>query len=187
MAVLVRPRSAFAAIAARPRLAAGFIAVLLTGVVSLAIELAATLVAGAGGRGVGISLALPVLFLAYWLLSAWLVDAGASLVGRSGRRREFLAVSGSTFPPLVTYALLSLLESAATRWTGSDTLASGVAWVTLPVLAWFLTLNVLAIRAVYNITALSSLALAMLPYAALTAALTVVLLTLGILHAFGVV
>jgi hypothetical protein len=183
----LRPRHTFPALAAQPRLAIGLSQVLLTGIASLGIELAATVIGGAAASGFLISIALPALFLAYWALSAWLIDAGAGISGRHGRRRAFLAVSGAAYPPLIAYALLSLLEAAATRWTTNVTLASAIAWVTLPVLAWFLTLTVFAIRAVYGMNPFNAVALALLPYAALTTALIVVLLALSALHALGVV
>jgi hypothetical protein len=183
----VRPRQGFPALAAQPRLAVGLAQVLLTGIASLAIEVAATAIGSASASGFLVSVALPALFLAYWALSAWLIDAGAGMSGRHGRRRSFLAVSGAAYPPLIAYALLSLLEAAATRWTSSVTLASAIAWLTLPVLAWFLTLTVFAIRAVYGVNPFNALALALLPYAALTAALIIVFLALSALHAGGVV
>lgn len=184
---VIRPREAFPALAAKSRLAVGLAEVLLTGIASLGIEVAATALGGGSASGFLVSVALPALFLAYWALSAWLIDAGAGMIGRHGRRRDFLAVSGAAYPPLTAYALLSLLEAAATRWTGSVTLASAVAWVTLPILAWFLTLSVFAIRAVYGVNPLNALALALLPYAALTTALIIVFLALSALHAAGVV
>jgi hypothetical protein len=165
----------------------GLAQVLLTGIASLAIEVAATAIGSASASGFLVSVALPALFLAYWALSAWLIDAGAGMSGRHGRRRSFLAVSGAAYPPLIAYALLSLLEAAATRWTSSVTLASAIAWLTLPVLAWFLTLTVFAIRAVYGVNPFNALALALLPYAALRAALIIVFLALSALHAGGVV
>jgi hypothetical protein len=183
----VRPRQAFSALAAQPRLGVGLALVTVTGIVSLGIELAATAVGGASASGFLVSVALPVLFLAYWALSGWLIDAGAGMSGLHGRRRAFLAVSSAAYPPLIAYALLSLVEAAATRWTANVALASAIAWATLPVLAWFLTLTVFAIRAVYEVNAFTAVALALLPYAALTTALIVVLLALSALHVGGVV
>ena len=57
---------------------------------------------------------------------------------------------------------------------------SALGWLTLPVLCWFLTLTVLAIRAVYDVPALNALALALLPYAAVAAAVLLVTLVLAL-------
>src|SRR4029077_3684283 len=115
-------------------------------------------------------------------------DAGAGMLGRRGRRRAYLAVSGFAFLPLVAYALLSLIEAAASRWAGpGPEVASAIAWLTLPVIARFLVLMVLAIRRVYGVPVLNALSLALLPSAAISAALLVLLLVVSALHAAGIV
>jgi hypothetical protein len=186
VALVRRPQSVFAAAAERPRLARAVVLVAGAGVVSGAVDTLATLVARAGPGGIVVSGILPVLFLAYWLLDAWLVDAGAALLGRQGRRRPYLAVSALAFPALVCYALLLLLESAATRWAGPE-LASALGWLTLPALGWFLFLMILAIRAVYTVPPLNAFALALLPFAAIATALLVLLVALNVLHAAGAI
>jgi len=188
LAVLYRPREAFAVLAAAPRIETGLAAVLATALASMAIEVAANALGSGGAAGLVISLILPLLFLAYWLLDAWLVDAGAGMLGRNGRRRAYLAVSGFAFLPLTGYAVLAFVEAAATRWNGpGPDIASGLAWLTLLAIAWFLVLTVLAIRAVYDVPALNAVALALLPYAALSGALLLLGIVLGVLHAAGVV
>jgi Yip1 domain len=184
--VLRRPRQVLATAAAGPSVVQGLRAVTLTGAVSAGIDVAATLIGGGGAAGLIISALLPALFVGYWLLDAWLVDAGAGMLGRSGRRRAYLAVSGLAFPPLVAYSLLALLAAAVTRWAGEGP-GSALGWLTLAVLAWFLALIILAIRAVYDVPPLNAFALALLPYAAVTAALLVTLVALSLLHAAGVV
>ncbi|TMB90600.1 MAG: hypothetical protein E6J45_08695 [Chloroflexi bacterium] len=187
MAVLWRPRSAMQALAEHPSLGAGLVSVLATGVLALGLQVAAAALSGNAGDGLAISLALPLLFVAYWAIATSLIDAGARILGRAGRRRAFLAVSGAAFPALLAYALLSLAEGASRHWTHSETVASGLAWLTLPVLAWFLALTALAVRAVYDVPPLNAFAMAMLPGAALTGALIVLLLALAVLRAAGLI
>jgi hypothetical protein len=186
VALVRRPQSVFAAAAERPRLERALLLVVGAGALSGAVDAVATVVARAGPGGLVLSAVLPVLFVAYWLLDAWLVDAGAALLGCNGRRRPYLAVSGLAFPPLVAYALLLLAEAAATRWAGAS-VASALGWLTLPVLGWFLFLMILAIRAVYGVPALNAFALALLPFAAIATALLVLLIVLNLLHAAGAI
>jgi Yip1-like protein len=189
VAVVRHPRSAFADEAAAPRVTGGLAAVVVTGVISLLTGAAANALVSGGPSGLVVALLLPALFVAYWLLQAWLVDAAAVLVGRSRNRRAYLAVSGYAFPPLAVYGVLSLVEALLLHF-GSGTgppAASAVAWATLPVLAWFIVLSVLAIQAVYDLPALNALAFALLPIAALTAALLIVSVALGALHTANVI
>jgi len=189
MAVVRHPRSGFAGEAAAPRVTGGLAAVVVTGVISLLTGAAANALVSGGSSGLVVALSLPALFVAYWLLQAWLVDAAAVLVGRSRNRRAYLAVSGYAFPALAVYGVLSLVEALLLHF-GSGAgppAASAVAWATLPVLAWFIVLSVLAIQAVYDLPALNALAFVLLPIAALTAALLVVSLALGALHTANVI
>src|SRR5438128_4835932 len=105
MAVFWRPRSALRALAEHPSLATGLASVLATGVLALGLQVAAAAVSGNAGDGLAISLALPLLFVPYWAIATSLIDAGARILGRAGRRRAFLAVSGAAFPALLAYAL----------------------------------------------------------------------------------
>ena len=189
LAVVRHPRSAFAGQAAAPRVAGGLAAVVATGLVSLATGAPANALVGGGPSGLVVALALPALFVAYWLLQAWLVDAAAVLVGRSRQRRSYLAVSGYAFPPLALYGVLSLVEALLLHFgsAAGPAAASAVAWASLPVLAWFIVLSVLAIQAVYDLPALNALAFVLLPIAALTAALLIVSVALGALHTANVI
>lgn len=162
--VVVRPRSTFAALAAAPRLGLGFAAVVGSGIVALVLGLLANQISGGGGPGTVASLLLPMLFLVYWGAAALIIDAAAGLSARSGRWRPYLAVSGFTFIPWIAYAVLSVVEAAA----GASTVAESViAWLTLPLLAWFLYLTALAVYAVFDLSPFVSVALAMLPDAVL--------------------
>ncbi len=170
--VVVRPRSTFVSLANSPRLALGFAAVVGSGIVALALGLLANQLSGGGASGAVASLLLPVLFLVYWGAAALIIDAVASISARRGRWREYLAVSGFTFIPWIAYAVLSVVEAAA----GSGTVAqSVVAWLTLPLLAWFLYLTALAVSSVFEVTPFVALALAMLPDAVLLFVLIVLL------------
>jgi Yip1 domain len=162
--VLVRPRSTFAALASSPRVALGFLVVLGSGVVALLLGLLANVIDKGGSTGAIASLVLPLLFLLYWAAAALIIDAGAGLAARAGRWRQYLAVSGFTLIPWIAYGVLSVIEALA----GSGSVAqSVVAWLTLPLLVWFLYLTTLAVQAVYDVTPYLAVALAMLPDAAL--------------------
>ena len=63
---------------------------------------------------------------------------------------------------------------------GSGTAAQSiVAWLTLPLLVWFLYLTTLAILAVFDVTPFAAVALAMLPDAVLLLVLIVLLVATG--------
>ncbi|MBV9101409.1 MAG: hypothetical protein JOZ46_05750 [Candidatus Dormibacteraeota bacterium] len=187
--VVARPRRAIAGLSETARLGGGATAVAIGGLASLGIAVAANAIAGGSGSGLIVALLLPALFFLYWALQAWLVDAAAATLGRRGRRGPFLAVSGYTFPTWIAYALLSLVEALALRFggAGGGSLSSGLAWLTLPVLGWFLALNVIAVQEVYDVPALNAFAFALLPIAVLTTALVIVLFALGALHAAHVI
>lgn len=162
--VVIRPRSTFAALAASPRLALGFAAVLGSGIVALALGLLANQLAGGGRTGTVASLLLPLLFLVYWGAAALIIDATAGLATRAGRWRQYLSVSGFTFIPWIAYALLAVIEAAAGNGSGAQ---SVIAWLTLPLLAWFLALTSLAVFSVFDVSPFVAVALAMLPDAVL--------------------
>lgn len=184
--LVIHPRRALSAAAARPRLAAGAWAVALTGVVSLGLGLLAAAVGATGSAAVILSIALPLMFALFWLASALLVSAGARLMGHHPHRRELLAVSGLTFPVLVLYAVIALVQAASTRW-GGDVLSAAVGLGALPLVGWFVALNAVAVRAVYGMPALSAVAIALLPYAALSAVLLLLVVVVSALHSIGVV
>jgi len=162
--VVVRPRSTFAALAAAPRLAFGFAAVVGSGIVALVLGLIANQIDGGGSPGTVASLLLPLLFVVYWGAAALIIDAAAGLSARSGRWRRYLSVSGFTFIPWIAYAVLPVVEAAAGASTAA---ASVIAWLTLPLLAWFLALTALAVHSVFDVSPFVAVALAMLPDAVL--------------------
>ena len=133
-----------------------------------------------------LSIAVPVLLAVFWLVSALLVSAGARLMGHAPRRRELLAVSGLTFPVLGLYAAIALVQAVSPRW-GGDALSTGVGLLALPVICWFVALNAIAVRAVYDLPGLSAVAIALIPYAALSAALLLLVIVISVLHSAGVV
>lgn len=188
LAVVARPRQTFTAAAAAPRVGAGAAIVAATGLVSAALGLLANALVRGGAPGFTVAAVLPLLFLGYWLLEGWMVDAAAGMLAQSSRRPTYLSTSAYAFPAWIAYALLSVLEAVGLRLGGPGTaIAGGLAWCTLPVLGWFVVLSVLAIRAVYDTTPLTALALALLPYAVLMAALLVLTVALGALHGAGVI
>jgi hypothetical protein len=184
--LVVHPRRALDSAAARPRLRTGVVAVGATGVIAAGLELAAIAINGGDYAVVGLSIALPGMLAVFWLASALLVGAGARLMGHAPRHRELLAVSGQTFPVLVLYAVIAVVQAASTRW-GGDALSTAAGLLAFPVVCWFVALNAVAVRAVYELPALSAVAVALLPYAALSAVLLLLVIVLSALHALKVV
>jgi hypothetical protein len=164
LGVLLRPRSTFDSLASAPRISLGFVAVLGSGVIALLLGLLANQIDHGGNVGELASLLLPVLFLIYWGAATLIVDAGAGLAARGGRWRQYLAVSGFTFIPWVAFGVLSVIEALAGTGSVAESI---VAWLTLPLLAWFLVLTTLAVYAVFDVTPYVAVALAMLPDAVL--------------------
>lgn len=184
--LVVHPRRVLDAAAARPRLAVGALSVAVTGLLCLGLELLAATVGAAGSAAVIVSIAVPVMLAVFWLASGLLVSAGARLMGRAPRRRDLLAVSGLTFPVLVLYAVIALVQAASPRW-GGDVLSTAAGLVAFPVVCWFVALNAIAVHAVYDLPALSAVAIALLPYAALSTALLLIVVVVSALHSLGVV
>jgi hypothetical protein len=184
--LVTHPRRSLDMAAAKPHLAAGAATVLVTGVVSLGIELVAVVVGGGGSAALVLSLVLPALLVVFWLVSALLVSAGARLMGLEPKRRELLAVSGLTFPVLVLYGAIAVVQAASTHW-GGDALSTGVGLLALPIVCWFVALNAFAVRAVYDLPGLSAVAIALIPYAALSAALLLLVVVLSLLHTVSAV
>ncbi len=93
---------------------------------------------------------------------------------------------GLTFPVLVLYAAIAVVQAASTHW-GGDALSIAVGLLALPVVCWFVALNAVAVRAVYDLPGLSAVAIALLPYAALSGALLLLVIVLSVLHSLGAV
>lgn len=149
--------------------------VVLSGCASAVIGIGISLLDGSGASGVVSSVLVPFLVLAFWGVQAWLIDAGAGMLGRAGHRRAMLVASAPAFPTWIVYSLLTLGEAAAARSVGSGSaVAIALTVLTLPVLAWFLALTVRAVRAVYDIPTTNAFALALLPYAAVALAVVIV-------------
>jgi hypothetical protein len=178
LGVVLRPRSTFAALAdAPPRIGLGFIVVLVSGVIALLLGLLANQIDNGGNVGAVASLVLPLLFLVYWGAAALIVDAGAGLAARAGRWRQYLSVSGFTFIPWVAFGVLSVIEAL---FGATSVAESVVAWLTLPLLVWFLVLTTLAVYSVFGVTPYVAVALAMLPDAVLLLLLIVLLVATNI-------
>lgn len=182
--VVLHPRRALGAAAAAPSLAHGGGAVAASGIAILALDLAASMLGGAGPTAVILSLLAPLTLGLYWLGSGLLMSAGARLMGEPRRRRPLLAVTGLTFPALTLYALIALLQTVSLRW-GAPALAAVAGWLYLPVLLWFVGLTALAVAAVYEIAPLSAIALALLPNAALSLLILLLVLVISALRAAG--
>lgn len=186
LGAVVRPRETLRREAAAPSLVRGAATVVGSGVVCLALEVTGAVLGNDGTAALALSLAAPLLLVAFWLASALLVGAGARLMGWPPSRSELLAVTGLTFPVLTLYALIALLQSAGPR-VGGGTVATVAGLFALPVIAWFVVLNAIAVGAVYRSSAMPAVAIALLPYAALSAVLLALIVLLSLLHAAGVV
>ncbi len=184
--LVIHPRLALDRAAAEPHLLRGVLAVAATGVICAGLEFAAAAVGAGGSAAVILSIAVPAMLAVFWLASAVLVGAGARLMGHTPRHRELLAVSGLTFPVLVLYAAIAMIQAISTRW-GGDALSIAAGLLAFPVVCWFVALNAVAVRAVYDMPALSAVAVALLPYAALSAVLLLLIIVLSALHALRVV
>jgi hypothetical protein len=185
-ALIAHPRRTLSGAATHPNIVRASLAVVLTGVVSLALDLAASIVGAAGSAAVILSVALPLMLVAFWLISGLLVGVGARMMGHEPRRRDLLAVTGLTFPVLVLYAVIALVQAASPHW-GGDSLATVVGLLALPLVGWFVVLNAIAVRAVYDAPPLSAVALALIPYATLSAVLMVLVVVVSLLHSLGAV
>jgi hypothetical protein len=183
--LLLRPRRSLDRCAERPRLGASVAVVLTTGVASLCLNLLATVLEPrtSRGGGVAVSLALPVLFVLFWVLGTWMVGAGATLMGAERKRRDYLAVSGQTFPVLILYAALAVVQAATLRWGGiGGTVSDMAGFLSLPILLWFLALSTLAAQAVYRVSMMAAVALALLPFATLSAAVLILIIVVTALR-----
>jgi hypothetical protein len=130
---------------------------------------------------------LPLLQIAFWLLSGWAVDAAAAgAMGAAPARRRLLAATARVMPVLVLYPAITLLQALLAAM-GQPALADAAGWLALPVLVWFVALGTLAIAEVYELSGFSALSLALLPYAVLTFLLMVVIVVISALHAAGLV
>jgi hypothetical protein len=190
---LLRPRRRLPLIVAeRSPIAAGGV-VLVAGIVCGGIGLAATLVepvsrtaGGETGRraGVVLSIVLPVMLLAVWLVDAWIVDAGARALGAPSRRRDYLVASGFAVPVLVLFELASLFASVLDSGGAYDA-AVAVGFLRYAALAWYIVLLTLAARGIYELPTIGALSAALLPYAAMTLVLFVVLAALSVAYTVG--
>ncbi len=184
--LVVHPRRALGAAAADPNVRSAAGTVVLSGLVCLALQVIAVVVGSGGTAALVLSIVVPALLVVFWLVSALFVSAGVRLMGLAPRRRDLLAVSGLTFPVLVLYAAIATVQAASTHW-GGDALSIAVGLFALPIVLWFVALNAIAVSAVYGLPGLNAVAIALIPYAALSAALLVLVVALSVLHAAGVV
>ncbi len=190
---LLRPQRRLPLIVAeRGPVAAGAV-VLVAGLLCGGIGLAATLVepvsriaGGDDGRhaGVILSLVLPAVLLVTWLVDAWIVDAGARAMGAPSRRREYLVASGFAVPALIAFELASLVAAVLDN-SGAYDVATAVGYLRYVALAWYVLLLTLAARGIYELPTIGALTAALLPYAAMTSVLLVVLVILSAVYSAG--
>jgi len=187
---LFRPRRRLPLIVAeRGPVGTGFV-VLIAGVLCGGVGLAATLIEPVGsiaggetGRRAGIVLSalLPVVLLVMWVIDAYIVDAGARMMGAPSRRREYLVASGFAVPVLVGFEVVSLV-SAVLDSSGAADVAVAVGFLRYAVLAWYVTLLTLAARGIYDLPTIGAMTAALLPYALMTTVLLVAVVVMSILY-----
>lgn len=187
---MFRPRRRLALIVAeRGPVGTGFV-VLVAGALCGAVGLAATLIepvgsiaGGENGRRAGVILSalLPVVLLVVWIVDAYVVDAGARVMGAPSRRREYLVASGFAVPVLVAFEVVSLV-SAVLDNSGAADVAVAVGFLRYAVLAWYVTLLTLAARAIYELPTIGALTAALLPYALMTTLLFVAVAVMSVLY-----
>jgi hypothetical protein len=193
-AALLKPRRRLPLIVAERGPVSTGAVVLVAGMLCGAIGLAATLVepvgsiaGGENGRraGVILSLLLPLVLLGTWVIDAYIVDAGARVMGAPSRRREYLVASGFAVPVLVAFEVVSLLASVLDAH-GAAEAAVAIGFLKWAVLAWYVLLLTLAARAIYELPVIGALTAALLPYALMTTVLLVVVAVLSILYSANV-
>lgn len=189
--VVLHPMRRLPLVTGRSLLAAG-LAVGATGVAAAGLSILAALVEPASavprGAALAVSLALPVLFLAVWVVDAAIVDAVARTMGCPSRRRVYLTTSGFCLPPLATFEAVRVLQAAIDRaGPAAGSAATAIGYLDFAVLAWFTALVTLAIRVVYGLPTLSALAAAFAPPAAMATVLVGLLVVASLLHAAGIV
>ena len=146
----------------------------LSGCAAAVIGIGTAALERSGVSGIVSSLLVPLLFLAYWGVQGWLIDAGAAMLGRPRSRRSMLVASAPAFPTWIVYSVVSLGVAAAVRQSGSGSvLAVALSWLSLLVLFWFLALTVRAVREVYDVPTINAFGLALLPYAAIAGAIVI--------------
>jgi len=192
--VVTNPVRRLPDIATGRRMGSAVAAVVAAGVAALGLSLVSVAVepgseASAGrAAGVGFSAALPVLFLAIWTVDAWIIDGVARVMGCPSRRHTYLTTSAYAVPVLCVFLGVRVVQAALDRGGGdAANVATAVGFVDFAVLAWFIGLLAVAIRAVYGLPTVSAIAAALAP-SAVMATLLVVLLVVGTaLRAAGVI
>jgi len=153
------------------------------GVAATLVEPVATIAGGEPGRraGVVISALLPVVLLVTWYVDAVIVDAGARAMGAPSQRREYLVASGFAVPVLVAFEVVSLVASVLDAGGAAD-VATAVGFLKWAVLGWYVVLLTVAAREIYDLPVIGALTAALLPYAAMTMVLLVVVAVLSVLY-----
>lgn len=166
-------------------IASGLVAAALS-LLSVLVEPAADQAAGTAA-GVGVSAVLPLLFAGVWLADAFVIDAVAQLMGCPRRRREYLVTSAYAVPLLTVFELVRLVQALLDRAGGSVAdAATGLGFVEFVLLAWFIVVLAIAVRAVYGLPPLSAVTAALAPYAVMVTLLLMVLIVASVLHIAGV-
>jgi hypothetical protein len=191
IAVALHPRAALAARAGGATTRGGAIIVVTSGIAAAAVQLLGGMIEPAGraaapAAAIAVSLLLPVLLTLFWLASAALIDAAARVMGAPVGQSSFRALSGYAYPVMVVYAAVIVVQSAADRATGTADAATMIGVLNLLVLVWFVGLNAVAAQVTYRLPPLHAAVAAMLPYAALSGLLMLLIVVASVAQTLGV-
>ena len=90
-------------------------------------------------------------------------------------------------PVLAGYGAVRVLQALLDRGGVDATVSDGVGLLDLLLLLWFVALLATAARVVYDLSPLNAVAAALLPFAAITGVLAVLLTVASLLHAGGLI
>jgi len=186
--VFCSPRQAVATAAGGGRTPALGV-VTASGLIAAAVSVLSSSIAGSAvGPGTLVTVMLiPPLFALLWLLGVRLIDVGARLMERKSQRATLLCASSVASPILVVATCVGLVQSALVRGGASPDTVALVGVLALLVLCWYIAIVGMAVSHVYDVSTAPALALALLPFAALAAAVMVYVLVISALHGLGLV
>ena len=188
ISVALHPQRAFVErVASRPRRAAAGIVLasgLLAGGISAVSTAIEPIAAADRSAGYAFSITLPVLFVAFWVIDATIVDAVAQLMGAPSRLRAWTAASAHAIPFLLVFELIRLGQALLDR-AGAVDVSTGVGFVEFAVIAWFVWMLSNGVRALYDLPMFSAISAALAPGAAMMTVLLVLLLVATGLHIAG--
>lgn len=150
----------------------------LTALALFLLDAITTVVArGSVINGLVIATGVALLTVGFWAGSARLLDRTAAATGHASDMRSCRAATARAYPVLIGFAVVDLAQAVASL-AGHATVVSALGWLALPLLVCFVALTVAALIRVYAMPPFTAFALALLPYALVSAALMIVGLVL---------